>query len=88
MDVGVADVRHFQAGGFDPLLESGERLVSAAGGAHGDVFDAHLFGERQIFVGEIRPDLKRDLDAGREGLQRAVWRHEQDSSNCGCAETR
>ena len=67
VDIGVADVRHFQSGGFDAPLEVGEHRVGAAGRPDAHIPDADLPGERQVLVVEVAGYLQRNLDSGESG---------------------
>ena len=69
VDVRISDVGGLQAGRFDASLETGERLVGPAGRRYRDVLDADLTGECEIVVGEVRRDLKRDLDPRGERIE-------------------
>jgi len=70
VNVRVSDVRNLQPGGFDALLETGECFISAAPGRNADILDANLPGEYQILLGEVGRDLKGDLDARGQRIER------------------
>jgi hypothetical protein len=70
VNVRVSDVRNLQASTFDALLETGECFIRAAPGRDADILDANLPGEYQILLGEVGRDLKGDLDARRQRLER------------------
>ena len=65
MDARVTDIGDFQAGGFDPLFKGREGIVGASGRGNRHVADAELFGEGEVFIGEVGSDLEGNLDAGR-----------------------
>ena len=83
VDAGVADVCDFQSSRLDALLEGREDFVRAAGRRNRHIADADLFGESQIFIGEIIRDLKRDFDPGSERIEssrsRKQWRSRSSS---------
>src|SRR5262249_38665570 len=69
MDVGVADVRDFETGGFDALLVTDEGVERTATRRDADILDAQLCGKHEIFLGKAAAGLQGNADAGSERIK-------------------